>query len=467
MIRSLSPRATAPFTIAQAYASWGSALSFDDVPGDVVRDAHLRFLDSIGVALACFGEEFARAVVASLLAPGGRSTVIGSGVKFSEADAAFANGTFIHGLDFDDTHTTAIVHASACIVPTALGVGESVGASGQDVLTAAVLGWETVVRIGAAAAGRFHDRGFHASGVAGAFAAALVAGKLYGLNADQLTNALGIVGSQAAGIFEYLADGSWVKRIHPGWAAHCGIYAARMARAGFTGPKSVFEGRFGLYNTHVGEGNYDLDTAVAGLGSTWETPRISYKPYPCCHYNHAFLDCVANVQRDASLRTQDIARIICHISERQIPIVCEPVAAKLRPRTDYDAKFSLQFCVAAMLVHGRVDMMTFSEENLRSADILELAAKVEYRVDPASRFPATFPGRITVETVDGTTLEAAQDFNRGGPDLPIAAAEIEEKFRRNAALACSPEHVQKLLEAIERLDRLDDVRGLAPLLAVR
>lgn len=469
MIATAVTKPQLTLTIAETYASWGSTLSFEDLPKEVVEHARLRFLDSIGIALACCRDDFARSVETSLMSPAAEdgSTVIGSGARFSEADAAFANGAFIHGPDFDDTHTTAIVHASACIVPTALGVGERMGASGRDVLTAAVLGWEIVVRIGAAAPGRFHDRGFHATGVAGAFAAALVAGKLYGLTAEQLTNALGIVGSMASGIFEYLADGSWVKRIHPGWAAHCGIYAARLARAGFSGPKTVFEGRFGLYNTHVGEGNYDPAAAVAALGTTWETPRISYKPYPCCHYNHAFLDCISALRQSALLRPRDVKRIICHISARQVPIVCEPIGAKLHPRTDYDAKFSLQFCVAAMLVQGRLDITTFSGENLRNPQILDLASKVECRVDPASRFPATFGGRVTVETADGRTLEEQQDFNRGGPDLPIAAGEIEEKFRCNAALTCTASHVQGLLDAIRRIDAVDDVRSLSAWLAAR
>lgn len=457
-----------PPALAEQLAGWGTKLSFDDLPAEIVTHARLRFLDSIGVALAASSMNLGSAVLAVARAKGGvaESTAIGTGDRLPSSEAALVNGVLVHALDYDDTHTLSITHASASVVPTALAVGEAVGASGREMLTAAVLGWESVTRIGAAAPGRFHDRGFHATGIAGAFAATLVAGRLFGLSAQALTHALGIAGSQSAGIFEYLADGSAVKRLHPGWAAHCGIYAALLAKHGFTGPSTVFEGRFGLYNTHVGEGQYDALAVTRALGEVWETARIAYKPYPCCHYIHAFLDCIATLQRDATLRAGEVEAVTCFIAEGQVPIVCEPSAAKLQPRSAYDAKFSLVFSVAAMLLQGGVNVNTYTEENIRNEDVLELARRVRFVIDRNSSFPSSFPGKVTVQTREGRTLEAVQPYNRGGPEMPLTAAEIGEKFRQNAALVFSAKRVEELRRTLLTADDLADVQTLSPLLTM-
>jgi 2-methylcitrate dehydratase PrpD len=204
--------------------------------------------------------------------------------------AVLANASFVHGLDFDDTHTESITHASACVVPAALAAGEKQHADGKSVLTAAVAGYETMTRIGLASPGGFHKHGYHATPICGTFAAGVIAGKLMGLSKEALTNLLGICGSQAAGLQAFLDDGSWTKRLHAGWAAHSGVVAAQLALRGFIGPKTVIEGRYGLLASHFGPGEFDSERILHNLGEVWESNRISLKPYPVCHFSHASMD---------------------------------------------------------------------------------------------------------------------------------------------------------------------------------
>lgn len=450
---------------AEQMSDFVAALRFTDLPPAVVRNGKLRILDILGICLASAQMDFARFSVATMQEWGGKeeSSVIGFTGRLPMVNAALANGLTAHGLDYDDTHTESITHASACVVPTALAVGEAVGASGKEVLTAAVAGWETLTRIGMAAPGRFHSRGFHATSICGTFAAALTAGKLLGLSPATLSNALGICGSLTSGSFEYLADGSWVKRLHPGWAAHAGIVAALLAQKGFSGPHTIFEGRFGLYRTHLGEGEFALERLTAGLGDTWETLNISFKPYPCCHYNHAFIDCVRFLQERHAIRAEEVAEVECLIGEGQVPIVCEPAEIKHRPQTPYHAQFSLPFAVALMLKEGRVGIDEFSEERLRDEELLALARRVTYTVDPTSSFPTHFPGWVKIRLKDGRIVEHQEPYNRGGPVRPLTEGELIDKFVANARRTLAKERVERIREGTLALDGCQDIRDLTAL----
>jgi len=349
-------------TLAARLAAFAVALRYDDLPPAVLASVRLRVLDILGIALAASTQEFAPSVLAPLEAWGGRGdcTVVGAKVTAPAPLAALVNGTLAHGLDFDDTHAGSITHASAVVLPAALAVGEAQGADGRAVLTAAVAGYETITRLGMAAPGAFHARGWHATAVCGPFAAALVAGRLTGLDAGRLTAALGLAGSVASGVQEFLEDGSWSKRLHAGWAGHGGVVAAELARNGFTGPATILEGRFGLYRTFLG---VDPDVRpFETLGREWETLRVGFKPYPCCHYLHAFLDCALALRREPGFDVAQIEAVECLVPAGEVPIVCEPRAAKLRPRTTYDAQFSLPFTVAAALSDGQVGLDTFTPE---------------------------------------------------------------------------------------------------------
>ncbi len=446
---------------ARLLAEWAEGLRAEDVPAAVMDNAALRVLDTIGCALAGAKEEHVPSVLRLVSRWGspGPSTIWGSALTATPPQAALANGALAHGLDFDDTHADSVCHASAVLVPTVLALAESECLSGRAALTALVAGYEGMIRLGMAAPGRFHERGWHATAVCGAFGAALAAGKCFGLDADRLTAALGIAASMASGVMEFLEDGSWVKRIHPGWAAQSGIQAAALAQDGFTGPATALEGRLGFYRAALGEAP-DVGKHLENLGDEWETLRSSFKLYPCCHLNHAYLDAVARLKKDKGLRAEQVAEVECLVPAGEVPIVCEPVEAKRRPRTPYDAKFSLAFCVATAISGDRVGIGAFSYESIRDPQLLALADRVGFSVDTTSRYPESFPGWVKVRLRDGGTIEAREESQRGGPDRPIGADEVIAKFRDNAARALPPDRVGRLERGVLALESAGELSSL-------
>lgn len=438
--------------LAETVGQFAAGLRLEDLPEGVVRAAELHLADGYGVALAGCGHPFAGPVLRVVQETGGRpqATVWATGRRTSAAMAALANGTIMHGLDFDDTHTEAIVHATAVIAPAAFAVGEWCGASGAEVLAAAVAGYEVVVRIGLAAPGRFHASGFHATAVCGAFGAAVTAGRLLGLDPSQIANALGIAGSQAAGIHEFSVDyGSWMKRFHAGWAAHAGVVAAQMARAGFTGPTTVLEGGWGFFATHLPEGSWDADAVVDGLGERWETPNLAFKPYPSCHLTHGCVDAARDLRPE--LDGQGIAAVRCEVAEGMVPMICEPWAAKQAPRGEYAAKFSLAYCVAVMLLTGELTVADFDDDAIARPEVLALTARTEYGVDPESSYPHGFPGVVSIRTDDGRTLKRRVQSSRGTPGRPFQEGDVRAKFYANAAAGGRGDRAPELWDVVSGL----------------
>jgi 2-methylcitrate dehydratase PrpD len=343
------------------------------------------------------------------------------------------------------------------VVATGLTLGEALGADGKSALAAMVAGAELGCRIGRVAPGAFHQRGFHATGVMGVFAASVTAGKLLGLHAKQLRQALGIAGSQASGLLEGFRDGSAVKQLHPGWAAHAGIIAAYLAQDGFTGPATVFEGRDGLFNSHIGSSDPPFGRMTEGLGQAWTCLHTSFKPYPCGHVVHGFLDALLALYHESGLRAEQVEAITCPTAAWMIPIMCEPRALKLKPETDYHAKFSFYFTMAAALCEGRLGVEAFTEANIRNPAILSLAEKIHCIPDPDAPGTGHFKGWVQVDTTDGRRLERVVDDNWGSLANPMTPAQVQIKFRENAGLALESRRITPIIESALHLDALPDV----------
>lgn len=458
----------AELSLSQRLSRFAADLSFADLPEPVVAAAKRHILDVIGVGLVGARQAMAARAREGLHAlPGasGACHVWGTDMRLAAPYAAVANGVATHVLDFDDTHTDSITHGSAVLGPTILALGEQLDLSGAELIAAFVLGWEVTARVGLASRGTFHKRGFHTTSIAGIFGATAAAGKLLGLGADQMSHALGLTGSQVSGVSEYLSNGSSSKSFHPGWAAHAGIVAAHLARAGMTGPMTVLEGRYGLFKTYGLLDESDPNRIVADLGDRWETTRISIKPYPCCHFAHGFIDC-AKALRAQGLKPDDIERLECIVPEIELPLICEPFAEKLRPDSPYAAKFSLPFLVAAALTDGSIGHETFTPDNIRRGDLLDLAARVSYRVaaPDETTFPKYFPGWIRGRAVRGDALEQRLDINYGNPDNPMTAADIEQKFRANARGALDGDRAEACIALVQSLETAN-VRDLAGVIA--
>jgi 2-methylcitrate dehydratase PrpD len=453
-------------SISEQIADFAVGLRSDDIPENVRAAAKLHVLDTIGCGLAAHALSVGRAgqsIAGSVSADG--STVIGRSGLATAPSAALANGMLCHALDFDDTHSESICHVSVVATTATLAVAESVGASGDDFLAAVVVANEVITRVGAAAAPGYMVRGFHPTSVCGVFGATAGAARLLGLSRAETTRALGIAGSMAAGLFAYLGDGSLTKPIHAGRAAEAGVTAALLARGGGEGPRRIFEDRFGFYAAYYDGGGDDLAERVASLGDEWETLRIAYKAYPACHFVHGCLDGAARAHAETGWSAAEIESVSVAVPDPGIPLVLEPLEAKRRPRTDYDAKFSVPYSVAAMLVRGRVDLGSYLEAALTDSDILAVAERVGYQRRRFDSFPGAFPGWIRVRSRSGFVFECETEFQRGAPENALTDEEVVAKFRRNAALAVEQDVTLTLEQTSKMLEDVRDVRGVFRALA--
>jgi 2-methylcitrate dehydratase PrpD len=455
--------------VAATLAQFASTLRYEDIPPAVRERARFLILDAVGIAYASTTFDFAHrslSAAAELSGAKGDVPVIGFAARLQLRDAMLLNGILVHGLDYDDTHPAGVIHATASCFPCALGTGVRADATGREMLAAYVTGIEAATRLGAVAKGAFHQIGFHPTGLVGAFACALVAGRLKGLTAQQLAMAQGIALSVASGSLEFLNDGAWTKRMHPGWAGVAGLTAATLARHGFVGPREAYEGRFGLYASHLGQyaGEADLALATAGLGKAWELSKVSVKPIPACHFTHACADAATILREKHGLKTAEIRSVRALVPREVIKTVCEPVATKKRPQNGYDAQFSIPYIVATALARGSFGLAHLEPAALADPEVLALAHRVEYEADPASPFPKSYSGEVIVTLNDGRELRHREEVNRGAADRPISNAEIEAKFLENARLAASAsrgEQVRDLVLGLEGLTAREFAEGLA------
>jgi 2-methylcitrate dehydratase PrpD len=457
------PAAASPL-IAETLAHFVGSFPTEQIPAAVAARAKHLILDAVGIALASTTYDFAQRALTAIagLAGAGESAVIGMPAKLPMRDAALMNGILIHGLDFDDTHTGGIIHATSSLLPTVLAVGARKHASGRDMLAAYVLGVEAATRLGAVAKGAFHQVGFHPTGLVGAFACALAAGRLMGLSEPQLVMAQGVALSAGAGSLEFLEDGAWNKRFHPGWAATSGITAAALAQHGFVGARRAYEGRFGLYASHL-QGHFDpadLTLATAELGKTWELLQVAVKPYPACHFVHACIDAALALVREQKLDPGEVDRIHALVPAEVVKTVCEPLANKRRPANSYDAQFSIPYVIAAALRREKFTLAELEDATLADPAVLALADRVDYEVDPRSTFPLHYCGEVIVTTRAGGTMRHREQVNRGNAERPLTSAEIVEKFRSNAARAISAERASAIQRSVLELDDWVDAQTL-------
>ena len=467
--------------IASRLSEFAGGQRYEEIPGKVrIRARHL-ILDAVGIALASHRFDFARPSLDGIeslaglgAGPGlgagraGEATVIGHPRRLPLRDAAMANGLLVHGLDYDDTHVPGIIHATASAFPCTFALGERLGASGEDVIAAYVVAVEAGARIGTVPRGGFHRQGFHPTGLVGAFGCALGAGRLLGLGPRQLVMAQGIALSTASGSMEFLEEGAWTKRLHPGWAAVAGLTSAYLASEGFVAPSLPYEGRFGLYRTHLGgQGDdvCDYSLATHGLGETWELERVAVKPFPACHFLHGCADAAIAIADSHDLRPDEVEEVTALVPEETIATICEPAANKVRPTSDYDAKFSVQYAVAASLARRAFGLAELDEDARTNGVILELAKRVRYRADPASAFPRAYSGEVVVRTRDGRELRHREEINRGADERPLTNGEIAEKYMENARLTVDGPRALAIRKAVLDLDRCDDVRAVADVLA--
>ncbi|MES1927583.1 MmgE/PrpD family protein [Salinisphaera sp. T31B1] len=455
--------------ISQQMAEFAQNLKLENVPAGVVERAKYLMLDAIGIGYASGRHAFADKAIASLADLGpGEHRLIGQAATGSLRDAMLVNGVLVHGLDFDDTHTAGVIHATASALPCVLGLGEKCGSSTRDMLEAYVLAMEVSTRLGSVARGAFHAAGFHPTGVIGLFGCTLAAGRLLGLSVEAMQMAQGIALSMASGSLEFLEDGAWTKRLHPGWAAGAATTAAILAKNGFVGPKAAYEGRYGLFNIYLGgeRDKAELGLATDGLGAEWEIEGVAVKPLPACHFTHAAADAAAIIHREHAPDIDAIERVQVKVPAGVVNVVCEPVANKQHPQNSYDAQFSIPYTVASGLITGDFQLRDLEDDALADSARLALAERVEYEIDPDADFPRFYSGEVIVHMADGSTLTHREEINRGNRERPLTNDEITAKYRKNMAEVTDSATADAVLADVIAMDQTDrDVRALAATLA--
>jgi 2-methylcitrate dehydratase PrpD len=404
------------------------------------------FLDVTGLCVAARRTDYVAATLESV-ERGGRCTAVGHEGSFNAFDAALVNGTAAHGEDFDDTFEGGPVHAGAVVVPAVLAACEREALGGDRLLLGIATGAELMCRLSLVAPKATHKAGFHPTAVFGALAAAGAVGAALGLTERAIASALGIAGSMASGIIEYLAEGTSTKRMHAGWAAHSGIRAALMARGGFDGPRTVLEGQHGFYRAFAPSVKPDFEVLRRDLGRSWEMPQIAFKPYACGTMTQPFVDCAIDL-RDEGIRAEDIVDIVCEVAEGTVHRLWEPLAMKHRPPTPYAAKFSTPFCMAIGFFDRRAGFAQFTRDRIDDPAVLSLASKIRYSINPHDEYPRNFTGHLRVRLKDGTGREIRRPYMRGGAHAPLSQAELEAKFMDNVMYGAWPR------ERGERLARL-------------
>jgi 2-methylcitrate dehydratase PrpD len=429
-------------TLAQQLAGFAADVRRDGAPEEVRGSTRQRILDIVGLQAAALPLPTSAAALAYVAAQGGveEASVVGRGELAPATWAAFAGGVLAHSLDYDDTHLPSVLHPSASVVPAGLAVAEATGASGTATLDAIAVGTETVVRLGMAGydpvAGDslFFAHGQHATSICGALGAAVTAALLRGLDEQGLTDTLGVAASMASGIIEANRTGGTVKRLHCGWAAHAGVTAAGLVGAGFTGPPTVLEGRFGFFEAFL-HGQVDPQVVASGLGRDWSVPGIFFKPYPANHFTHTGLDAARRL-RAQGLAPDDVAEAVLGVAGSTVRTIGEPLEVKRRPETGYQAQFSGPYLVALGLLGGHglgAGLEDFEDERVRRRDVRELMSRIRVVADERCDriYPRQFPAVLTVRTHDGRELVEEVLVNRGGPDDPLSDDELATKFRDN------------------------------------
>jgi 2-methylcitrate dehydratase PrpD len=418
--------------VAEALADRLVGLDGDRLPPAVRETCERLLIEAIGLCVAARRTDYVRAALSAWNDPG-TATAIGHPQPLAAAAASFVNGTAVHGEDFDDTFEGGPVHAGAVVIPAVLAIAEQEGLDGRAALRGVAAGVETMCRLSLVVPKAVHKAGFHPTAVFGPIAAAAGAGAALRLEPRRLVDSLGIAGSMSSGIIEYLAEGTWTKRMHAGWAAQSGLRAALLGRGGFSGPRTVFEGTHGLFHgfAHTREGNYGA--LLDGFGERWLLPALAFKPYPCGTMIQPYIDCARRLSA-RGLDAAGIVELVAEVADGTVHRLWEPLGEKRRPPNGYAAKFSAPWCIASAMVKGNVGLDAFTDDAVADERVRALAAKVRYEIDPINPYPREFTGHLRVELTDGRRVEERQPHLRGGAREPLTRADVEDKFTANARL---------------------------------
>ncbi len=452
---------------AAEFAAFAAALRGEALPPEIDAAVRANLLDTLACATAGGTAPGVAEVVALATEWGGapQALIWGTGMRVPAHHAAWVNGTMAHARDYDDTHDAAILHAGVSVVPASLAAAElNPRATGADLVAGVAAGLELVCRLGMATTIGIIESGFIYSSLLGYFGAAAAAARVAGLDAAGVQNAMGIAFSQAAGTHQVTRDAALTKRMQPGFAAQAGVLAVELTRRGIRGAQNVFDGVDGLFRIYL-RGGYDPARLRDGLGRRWDMADLSYKPFPCCRFNHTAIDAALEIATRPGFDASRVTRVVAGVNAQSFQAVCTPPEIRLRPSTVVQAQFSIPFTVAAALIDRRVQLGHFSEAGLRRPDILALAGKVECRVDEAIErdWSRSMSPTALVVQAGNEVFEQRVDLPSGHPDKPMTAEGRRDKLLdclRAGGAGWREDAADRLTGCVEAVAALPEARAL-------
>jgi 2-methylcitrate dehydratase PrpD len=454
--------------ITKKLAKFCMDLKFEEIPPEVRDRAKYFALDFVGVAARGTLENSTKAMYQFIknLGPTTKGgVIIGTKMRAQHHYSALANGTSSHSLEMDDVNNEASLHPGVAIFPAAFAACEMANKNGKRFIEGVILGYDVMIRLGKALGPKEHySRGFHPTGTCGTFGATATVAKILGLNEAQMVNAFGIAGSQAAGSMEFLAQGAWTKRMHPGWAAHNGIIASLLAKKGFKGPSTILEGRDGFL--HAYSLNADGNKVLEGIGSSFEIMRTSIKPHACCRYMQPPIDGILKIIKENQIKAEEVEKVTLGILKAGFPIIVTPEEIKYNPKSVVDAQFSMPFGAAAAILYGQISLSQYRAKIIQSPEMKQMMDRVRCVEDPELEkvFPKQWPATAEVKTKDGRTFSTRIDYPKGDPENPLSWDELIEKFQNLTKVVYPKDRRNKIITRIRQVEVEGDVRKFMSLL---
>jgi len=439
-------------------------IKYESLPSYVVEKTKMLILDTLGCCIAGSSAFGVKEIVELLNKYGGEreSTILVYGYRCPAPSAAFANSVMTHARDLEDTQDVAVIHCTTPVLPAALAIAESesASASGKDLITAVALGVEILCRTGLASPMPQLKGWFHTTTL-GCFASSVAAGKILGLNKNQMINAGGISYSQFAGNQQCLEERTLAKRIQPAFAARTGVFSALLAKRGITGPKNFLEGKYGFYNLYL-DGKYNRDIIIDSLGKKFEISNLSMKYYPSCRGTSASIDLALYLLQENNIKADQIKEVLVYATPLTNSLVGKPYEIGENPQVD--AQFSIPYTVARAFIKGDVFIDAFEDEAVRDTMTLKLAKKVKVVVNPDVKKSSSFlPLKMEVKMEDGTVYRGEVDTIKGSPQNPMSREECIEKFNKCVGFAINPISIEarkSVIHMVDLLEELDDVNKL-------
>jgi 2-methylcitrate dehydratase PrpD len=442
---------------------------FDDLPQRVVDETKKQILDILGVAIGGFSQRGAKELRELVLEWGGKkeSSVMGTSIKVPVPNAAHANATMAHCLDYDDVHEKAVMHSGVVIIPTCLAMAEFKGHfSGRDLITSIALGVDMMCRLALATTpGKSPvELGWHLTTLFGFLGVAGTAARILGLDEEGIINAIGIGYHQSCGNGQTVKDGALTKRLGPGFAVKGGITSALLAEKGITGAHNALEGQWGLYNLYM-HGDYGPDILREDLGRRFEGMNVAIKPYPCCRGIHPAIDAALAIKNENNLKKEDIKEIVIYVTDAHYSLLCSPEDAKCNPRNPVDAQFSIPWGVATAIANNQVTLDDYTETAIKNDTVKEITRKIRVEIDNGLRRPDKMePTGIEITTSEGRNYSKVVEHPLGSLERPMTLEDCSRKFR-DCAKRLGDEKTNRIIEMVGRLDELSDVDELFPLLS--